>query len=416
MSAVPASIGATGRPLGRRLIDDAFLADPYPTYRALSEAGPIHWSDEFFSGAWLLTRHDDVETMLRDPRFSARRTGGWVMGAGDGARAELKGFQSLYARAMLFLDAPDHQRIRRVLNAGFRPEAIQRLAPGIEALVDELLDELDADPEFDVMQRLARPLPARVIARLMGIEGSDLAGFVTGSEDLADFMGAVRPTLDQARRAQLGLASISRCFESRLRDHGTCNDDLVSCLVQATRDGQLAEGPELLSQCAMLLFAGQETTRNLLGNGLFHLLSRPALWRGLQQGPEMLPTAIRELLRFDSPVQYTGRRVAADLVLHGRLLRRGDLVVGLIGAANRDPRRYENPDQLDLSRRGRSSLSFGWGPHACIGATLSLLETEVVFGRLLKRWPTLSLADCVPQWGGNPLYRGLSTLTVRRSV
>ena len=163
----------------------------------------------------------------------------------------------------------------------------------------------------------------------------------------------------------------------------------------------------------MLLFAGHETTRNLLGNGLYHLLSRPALWDQLQREPQRLRGAIRELLRFDSPVQYTGRRVAADLVMHGKQMRRGDLVVGLIGAANRDPRRYEHPDRLDLARPAPGSLSFGSGPHVCIGAALTLTEAEVVFRRLMRRWPRLRLSDAMPAWNRNPVYRGLSSLAVR---
>ena len=209
MSAVLASLGAAGSPLGRRLIDEDFLDDPYPTYQALREAGPIHWSEEFFGGAWLLTRHDDVEMVLRGARFSAQRTGGWVMGTGDGARAELRGFQRIFARAMLFRDAPDHQRIRLVLNAGFRPAAMQSLVPDIEALVDHLLDGCDAGRGFDFMQHVARPLPARVIAKLMGVENEDDERFLDWSDDLAGFIGAPRPTLDQARRAQASLLAMS---------------------------------------------------------------------------------------------------------------------------------------------------------------------------------------------------------------
>jgi len=347
MSAVLAPLATSASPLGRPLIDDAFLDDPYLTYRALREAGPIHWSDEFFGGAWLLTRHDDVEAMLRDPRFSAQRTGGWVMDSGDGARAELKGFQRLFARAMLFRDAPDHQRLRRVLHEGFRPDVLQRLLPDIEALVDELLDGVDADRGFDFMQQLARPLPARVIARLMGIDGDEDRRFIGWSDDLAAFIGAPRPTLQQARRAQESLLDMGRYFESRLARGAFSPDDLVGRLARAASDGSIADGAELLAQCAMLLFAGHETTRNLLGNGLYHLLSQPGLWSELQREPGRLTGAVRELLRFDSPVQYTGRRVAADLVLHGQPLRRGELVIGFIGAANRDPR----PNPLRLVAR-----------------------------------------------------------------
>jgi cytochrome P450 len=406
--------------VGAPLIGEAFLDDPYPTYQALREAGPIHWSDEFVGGAWLLTRHDDVEMMLRDPRLSAQRTGGWVMDAveeGDDMRGELRGFQRLFARAMLFLDAPDHGRIRQVLNAGFRPAALQAMAPRIEQMVSQRLDAVDVAAGFDFMQAVARPVPAQVIATLMGVEASDQEQFITWSDDLAAFIGALQPGLDLARRAQRSLLAMSAYFEAllpqRRREPG---DDLVSRLLQAEQCGQIRGGAELLAQCAMLLFAGHETTRNLLGNGLHALLRHPDQWQRLQLEPGLLPGAVRELLRYDSPVQYTGRRVATQLELHGQRLRRGELVVGLIGAANRDPRRYENPDGLELGRRPLSSLSFGSGPHVCIGAALTLVEAEVVFGQLLRRWAGLRLSDDAPQWNHNPVYRGLRALTVQATA
>ncbi len=298
MSTLPLLAGGAS-PLGRPMIDDEFLENPYPTYEVLRDAGPIHWSDELFGGAWLLTRHEDVETMLRDPRFSARRTGGWVMNSGEGARNELKGFQQLFARAMLFLDAPDHPRIRRVLHAGFRPDVLQALRPHIEALVDELLDGVDVPRGFDFIQQLARPLPARVIAKLMGLAGDCDSRFIDWSDDLAVFIGAPRPTLEQARRAQASLLGMGRYFESCLAAGGA-KDGLVGCLARAASDGTIADGAELLAQCAMLLFAGHETTRNLLGNGLRHLLAQPGLWDELQRQPHRLTGAVRELLRFDS--------------------------------------------------------------------------------------------------------------------
>jgi cytochrome P450 len=410
MSALPLPDAEALLP-GRPMLDDDFLENPYPAYERLREAGPIHWSDEFFDGAWLLTRHGDVEAMLRDPRLSARRTGGWVMNSGAGARSELKGFQQLFSRAMLFLDAPDHPRIRRVLHAGFRPDALQALRPHIEALADELLDGVDARRGFDFMQQLARPLPARVIAKLMGVDGDCDGRFVDWSDGLAAFIGAPQPTLEQARRAQVSLLAMSRYFESRLASGGA-PDGLVGCLARAASDGTIADGTELIAQCAMLLFAGHETTRNLLGNGLYHLLAEPGLWDALRREPNRLTGAVRELLRFDSPVQYTGRRVATDLVLHGQPLRRGELVLGLIGAANRDPRRYAEPNRLDIGRRAFAPLSFGSGPHVCIGAALTMMEAEIVFGKLMRRWPALALAQPRPRWNRNPVYRGLATLEV----
>jgi cytochrome P450 len=410
MSTLPLLAGGAS-PLGGVLIDDDFLENPYPTYRALRDAGPLHWSNEFFGGAWLLARHHDVEMMLRDPRFSARRTGGWVMHSGEGARNELKGFQRLFARAMLFLDAPDHSRIRRVMHAGFRPDALQVLRPYIAALVDELLAGVDATRGFDFMQRLARPLPARVIAKLMGMGGDHDSRFIDWSNDLAVFIGAPRPTLEQARRAQASLLAMSRYFECCLASGGA-EEGLLGCLARAASVGTIVDGAELLAQCAMLLFAGHETTRNLLGNGLYHLLAQPGLWHELQREPHRLTSAVRELLRFDSPVQYTGRRVATDLVLHGQPLRKGELVLGLIGAANRDPRRYEHPEQLDIRRIAVAPLSFGSGPHVCIGAALTLMEAEIVFGELMRRWPTLALSEPRPRWSRNAVYRGLETLEV----
>lgn len=393
-------------------VDAAFLANPYPAYQALREAGPIHWSTEFFGGAWLLTRHADVEQVLRDPCFSAQRTGGWVTDR-EQEKGELAGFQQLFARAMLFLDAPDHGRIRKVLNAGFKPEAIQALVPHIEQTVTELLDAVDGQPSFDFMQAMARPLPVRVIAKMMGIALDANADFVAWSDDLAVFIGAPLATHAQARRAQGSLLAMGRYFETlvaqRRLDPG---DDLVSRLLQAEDAGDIHSHAELLAQCAMLLFAGHETTRNLLGNGLYALLSNPDQWQRLQQDPGLLPGAVRELLRFDSPVQYTGRRVAADMELHGQRLRRGDLVVPLIGAANRDPARHPEPDRLDVVGRDGGSVSFGSGPHVCIGAMLTRVEAEITFRLLLQRFPDLRLGEAVVQWVANPAYRGVVALPV----
>jgi hypothetical protein len=397
----------------RPLIDSAFLANPYPTYRALQEAGAIHWSEEFFGGAWLLTRHADVEGVLKDPRFSAQRTGAWVNDRED-ARGELADFQRLFARALLFLDAPDHPRIRKVMNAGFHPAVIQQLAPHIEQTVTKLLDQVENRDSFDFIEAVARPLPVRVITMLMGIENPQQHDFMAWSDDLATFIGTAQPTRGQARRAQTSLLTMTDYFETLLaRKRQTPGDDLVSRLVLAEASGEIEGGPELLAQCAMLLFAGHETTRHLLGSGVQTLLSHPKQWQQLRQNPALLPGAVRELLRFDSPVQYTGRRVTTDLVLHGQQLRRGELVLPLIGAANRDPARYSEPDRLDITRSEGASLAFGSGPHVCIGAALTRIEAEMVLAQVLKRWPDLSLADATPRWGSNPAYRGLMTLPVR---
>lgn len=344
------------------------------------------------------------------------------MRGSEGERQELCPFQRLFSRAMLFLDAPDHTRLRQVLNAGFRPAALRAFAGTIEQMTAGLIEQLAGVEEFDFMESIARPLPAMVIARLLGMDAENQPDFLAWSEDLAAFIGAPDPAAALKRRAQVSLLKMAAAFEAMLARRKAqdtdCSQpqqrDLIGHLLYAEADGKIEAGAELLAQCAMLLFAGHETTRNLLGNGLHALLSHPEQWQRLQQTPELLPNALRELLRYESPVQYTGRRVATDMMLHGRQLRRGDLVVALIGAANRDPARFRNPDELDITRREGSHLSFGHGPHVCIGAALTLMEAEIVFRAILRHWPALSLIDAEPQWNGNPVYRGLASLRVAR--
>lgn len=404
---------------GRALIDDDFLHDPYAAYRRLRESAPVAWSDEFFGGAWLVSRHADVDMVLRDPRFSAQRTGGWVM-RGSEPRTELRGFQRLFARALIFLDAPDHARVRQVLTGAFRPADLQRLAPRLTQVITDRLDAADPVSGFDFVSTLARPLPAQAIASLMGVDDETApGGFLDGSDELASFLGAIEPTREQALCAQTALLAMAARFESALQQRRACvdkpgRDDVLDRLVRAEQDGQIRGSAELLAQCVMLLFAGHETTRHLLANGLQILLKHPTAWRALAHDRTLLPAAVRELLRFDSPVQYTGRRVTTETVLHGQTLRRGDLVVALIGSANRDPDQHERPDEFDISRRPTPSLAFGQGPHVCLGASLTLMEAQMVFSQLLDRWPHLELAGSKgASRMGSPLYRGPLELPVR---
>lgn len=404
------------------LVDAQFLRDPYTAYQALRERGPVHWSEEFFQGAWLLTDHADVERVLRDPRFSAERTGGWVKRI-DGidprdsdhrAYAEVRTFQRLFSRAMVFVDGPDHSRLRQVLAAGFHPQVMRGFSSTIERLVVELLDTLDGRDHFDFIEAFARLLPSRVIALLMGVDSSDENDFIAWSDGVAAFIGAPRPSVEQVRVAARSLAALIRYFRALLPARRKMpRDDLVSRLVIAEAAGTILTNAELLVQCAMLLLAGHETTRNLLGNGLHALLSHPREWARLQAQPELMPGALREILRYNSPVQYTGRRVVSDLQLHGHTLRRGDLVIALIGAANRDPTRYTQPDVFDIGRHEGSHIAFGSGPHVCIGAGLSLLEADLAFRHIMQRWPTIQLSAAETQWNGNAAFRGLATLPVR---
>ena len=404
------------------MINEAFLNDPYPAYRALRAEGPLHWSPEFCGGAWLLTGHADVAAVLRDPRFSVRRAGGWANSSGPGALTELREFKRIFSRSLLFVDAPQHTRLRQVMNTGFKPAALQGLAPQIQIIVDRLLDDVLAKAvggtgqfaEFDFMRDFARPLPALVIAGMLGIAAEDRSEFVAWSDDIAAFIGSPTPTLEIARRAQVGLIAMNEYFRQLLpQRRAALGDDLMSQLIRAEAGGGITTTKELLAQCCTLLFAGHETTRNLLGNGMLALLQHLQQWQALQAEPSLLPSALKELLRFDSPVQYTGRRLKVDVEMHGQVMQKGDLVIPLIGAANRDPAKFSDPDRLDIRRNEGAHLSFGYGPHVCIGATLTYLEAEIAMRSVIQRLPQLGLVGAAQAWGENAVYRSLNRLPLR---
>lgn len=395
------------------MIEAYSYKDPYPLYRDLRQAGPIHWDTEFCGGAWLLPNYADVLNVLRDTRFSVQRAGRWVNSTDPGAREELREFKRIFARSLLFLDGAHHARLRKVMNAGFKPAALAGLAPRIQNIVDRLLDRLATQKQFDFMKEFARPLPALVIADMLAIDAADQPDFVAWSDEIAQFIGSPTPSLDVARRAQRSLVALNEYFRALLparREH--LGDDLVSDLIRAENTSGVITSKELLAQCCTLLFAGHETTRNLLGNGLFHLLQHPELLQCLRDQPELMPSTIKELLRYDSPVQFTGRVLAVDVEMHGQQLRKGDLVIPLIGSANRDCERFSAPDRLDITRNEGMHLSFGYGAHVCIGATLTYLEAEIAFTSLMRALPGMTLAIGTPEWGSNPVYRGLTTLPV----
>jgi cytochrome P450 len=405
------------------MINEAFLNDPYPAYHALRAEGALHWSPEFCGGAWLLTAYADVASVLRDPRFSVRRAGGWANSSGPGALAELREFKRIFSRSLLFVDAPQHSRLRQVMNAGFKPAALQELGPQIQIIVDRLLDRVLAKAadsgsgqfvEFDFMRDFARPLPALVIASMLGIAAEDRSEFVAWSDDIAAFIGSPTPTLEIARAAQVSLIAMNEYFRQLLpQRRAALGDDLMSQLIRAEAQGGIITTKELLAQCCTLLFAGHETTRNLLGNGILALLQHPQQWQALQSTPSLLPSALKELLRFDSPVQYTGRRLKVDVEMHGQLMKKGDLVIPLIGSANRDPAKFTDPDRLDIARNQGAHLSFGYGPHVCIGATLTYLEAEIAMRSVMRRLPQLQLAGDSQSWGGNAVYRSLNQLSLK---
>ncbi|MCE4554856.1 cytochrome P450 [Roseateles cellulosilyticus] len=318
---------------------------------------------------------------------------------------------------MLFVDKPAHPRLRAAMQHAFRPARIEAMRGQVRDVVDGLIDDIERDlpgtTSFDFIQRFAMPLPSRVMSRFLGLRVTDEGRFLAWSQQLATFLGSVAPTMDETLAAHASLVAMSDEIDRCIREKDLDEDGLIAGLATAEADGLVEGRAELLAQCAMLLFAGHETTRHLLGTAVYWLLGERGRWQALQE-PVLLGSAVRELLRWDSPVQYTGRRANCDFQLFGADIRRGDLVLPLIGAANRDPARYDGADHLVLDRKLGMPLSFGTGPHVCIGAGLMMMEAECALGALVRRWPQLALAEADPPWIEAPLYRGLKSLQLRR--
>lgn len=395
----------------RLMFDANFISNPYGVYSFLRRIGPLHWIDKFRTGAWVVPRYADVMTGLHDARLSSQRSHNLTAALPPDVQGEFATFNQIFSKWMLFLDPPEHSRIRKLLNKEFTPNMIQRLRPRIQHVVDSLLDDSAGKSEMEFMTEFANPLPVRVIAEMLGIPAADQRDFQIWSDDLADFFGNVSSNVEAGRRAQNSLVRLTEYFRALLPERRAHKaDDLVSLLLRVEEEGEMLTGEELLAQCTLLLVAGHETTRNLLGNGMLALLQHPDQLAKLKDNPALISSAVRELARFDSPVQFSGRAAIEDFSWHEKEIKKGQTVILLLASANRDPEKFSEPEKLDISRDEGMPLSFGHGTHFCIGAALAYTEAEIAFTTLLERAPDLRLLDDVPAWRSNMSFRGLSRL------
>ena len=378
--------------------------NPYPKYAQLRAQDPVHWSP--LMDAWVLSRFADADAILRDhKRFSSdprlRKTTRTPRNAG----IENPGGQS-----MLFLDPPDHSRLRQLVSKAFTPGAIAALTPRIHALVGELLDQIPNSASFDLMEALAYPLPVIVMAELLGIPPEDRAKFKLWSDLRARVL---EPTIkpDEIQKANQATYALDDYFREVIRERrARPRDDLISTLILAEEAGDKLTSNELLVMLRLLLIAGNETTTNLIGNGMLALLRHPAQLQLLRNQPDLMENAVEELLRFDTPVQVDFRIARADLEFGGRGIRAGQGVIVLLGAANHDPAVFPEPERLDITRRNASHLAFGRGLHFCLGAPLARVEARAAFAGLLQRFPKLELLDPRPAFKDNVVLRGLREL------
>jgi cytochrome P450 PksS len=373
------------------LTDPAVLADPYPLLHRMRREDPVHWSDAI--QGWVLTRHDDVLAAFRDPRLSNARTE--LIAAlqlRDADPAVAADWVRLTRGSMLMKDGADHHRLRVLGNHGFTPSMVDRSAPMIRRLVDELLDAVLDKGRLDVVRDLAQPLPAVVIAELFGIPAKDRGLFQRWSDDGAKFFGGTLgdPEADAraANRSALEMeVYFAALLEERRRKPGA---DLMSRLLRGQDEGRLS-AVEVACQCMLFLVAGHVTTIDQLSNAVHALLRRPSQWRRLREDPGLVSSAVEEALRFDGAVPFIHRIAAADLELRGKRIRAGQMVYLGVAAANRDPEVFADPDEFDIARTNNRHLAFGAGPHVCIGAGLARRETEIALRALLRRMPELRL-------------------------
>ena len=399
-----------------QLTSSAFLQSPYPVYRRLLEEAPVFWSEAW--GAWLLTRYDDVVATLRDhKRFTSlgRLTKTMQPALEEPLWESIQPLVAHYSRGLINVDPPDHTRMRTLVHQAFTPRRIARLRDHVQDIVDSLLDRVHQGGKMDLVRDLAYPLPVTVIAELMGVPAADHDLLKAWSGDIVRFMATARPDAEVLMLSQDALLALRDYFRGILtaRRHDP-REDLISALVAAEEAGDRLSEEELLSTLVTILIGGHETTTSLIASGTLLLLTHPEERRRLEAEPQLLDSAVEEFLRYEGPFQRNRRLATEDVTIGGHEIAEGELVMQLLGAANRDPAHFPDPDGLDVGRNPNRHVAFGYGVHFCLGASLARLEAPIALETLFRRLPGLELA-VEPEalaWE-NTVFRGLRALPVR---
>ena len=388
-------------------MDPAFVADPYPTYHRLRAEDPVHHSP---LGFWVMTRYSDVMAMLRDPRLIKEPIAAFVA-----ARFGLAVPPPGLGLSMLDRDPPDHTRLRGLVSKAFTPKALESLRPHIQQIVDDLLADAAGKGQMDLIEEFAYPLPVRVICEMLGVPVKDHERFKAWGLDIARGLDAIMlpPDSEVGQRSVSGRRALAEYFRELITERRAApRDDMLSALIAAEEAGDKLNEEELLATCILLLVAGHETTVNLIGNGTLALLRHPDQRQKLRENPGLIVTAVEELLRFDGPVQRTARIPSEDVTIGGRTIPKGEMVMPFLGAADRDPTQFPDPDRLDITRADNRHIAFGMGIHFCLGAPLARMEGQIAINTLLARLPKLALATDKPQFRQSLTLRGLQALPV----
>ena len=391
------------------LLDQKVLANPYPLYRRLRSEDPVHWDP--FLHAWVVTRYADVVTVLRD--FSADRTPGpeqfKAMGLSD-----LEPIAQVMVKQMLFMDAPSHTRLRALASSAFTPRRVEVLRSHILEIANSLLDAVQNNGCMDVIADFAAPLPAIVTAELLGVPVADHRQLKEWSADFAEMLGNFQHNPGHIPRVLQSLKSLIAYFGDAIRQQREQpREGLIQALLNAEVEGDRLSEEEVIANCIITMVGGQETTTNLIGNGILSMLKNPEELEKLRSDFSLIPTAVEELLRYESPSQHTARLAPKETILGGKLIGKRQAVIAVMAAANRDPERFPDPDRLDITRKDNRHLAFGWASHFCFGAPLARMEGQIALETLLRRFSNLVLESAAVVWRTNLGLRGLMALPLR---
>lgn len=392
-----------------RLLEPEVLANPYPLYHKLRSEDPVHW--DRFLHTWVVTRYPDVMNVLHS--FSAERTPTPEQLTAMGLSG-LNTIAKVMVKQMLFMDAPAHTRLRGLASVAFTPQKVRVLKSHIQEIANNLLDRVQARGEMDVIADFAAPLPAIVTAEMLGVPTEDHLNLKKWSADFAEMLGNFQHNPDRIPRVLESTNNLINYFRdaiAKMREHP--REGLIHSFMTAELEGDRLSEEEIIANCVVTMVGGQETTTNLIGNGLLTLMRNPDQLARLRDDPNLLTSSVEELLRYESPSQHTGRIAREDVEIGGKQIRKGQAVMAIMAAANRDPERFPNPDELILDRADNKHLAFGWSSHFCFGAPLARMEGQIAFETLLRRLPNLEMVPGPLTWRTNSGLRGLTALPVR---
>ena len=392
-----------------RLLDPAVLADPYPLYARLRHEAPVYFDP--FLHTWVVTRYADVLKVLLT--FSADRTPSPEQLSAMGMSA-IGPIAQVMVKQMLFLDPPAHTRLRSLAAAVFSPRRVKVLEEHIRSIANDLIDKILTRGRMNVMSDIAEPLPAIVTAELLGVPVEDHDQLKEWSKDFAEMLGNYQHNPNRIPKVLKSTEEMTKYFKAQIarqKDHP--QDGLIQCLLSAEISGDRLSEDEVIANTIVTMVGGQETTTNLIGNGILTLLRNPKEKERLMSDYSLIPSAVEELLRYESPSQQTGRIAPDDVVIGGQQIKKGQAIIAVMASGNRDAERFQEPDNLDIARTDNRHLAFGWAAHFCFGAPLARLEGQIMLETMLHRLPQLELECQELKWRENLGLRGLNSLDVK---